>query len=257
MVADVSGGSWQARVETGIRGLRDCGIEAVNLQMEGDDIRELHVLSTSRRPPKSISRDIQTLLLTRFNRPIDYRVISVAYADPVAERPAPVSAPAPAPPPAVTPKRDPAADRVRFEGVNVYVSGARAHAQVELKWKGLPRMGSASGWSTRESAHRLIASATLAAVQEFLEEPVALSIEDTRIERMGRDEIVIVSLALIIHRERKTLVGCCTAGDDAQQAVVLATLSALNRLVSGLRIKEPTEYVLRPTSTLEVQRSET
>jgi hypothetical protein len=256
MVADASGGSWLARVEAAIRGLRDCGIEAVNLQMEGDEIRELHVLSTSRRPPKSISRDIQTLLLTRFQRQIDYRVISVAYSDAAVERPA--APPPPSAPAAATEaRREPANDRVRFEGVNVYVSGARAHAQVELKWKGLPRMGSASGWSTRESAHRLIASATLAAVQEFLEEPVALSIEDTRIERLGRDDIVIVSLALIVHRERKTLVGCCTAGDDAQQAVVLATLSALNRLVSGLRIKEPTEYVLRPTSTLEVQRSET
>jgi hypothetical protein len=36
---------------------------------------------------------------------------------------------------------------------------------------------------------------------------------------------------------------------DLQRSVVLATLSALNRLVGGLRVKQPTEYVLRPAST--------
>ena len=46
----------------------------------------------------------------------------------------------------------------------------------------------------------------------------------------------------------KRLVGCCTVEQDAQQAVALATLAALNRVVGGLRTKEPTEYVLRPTS---------
>jgi hypothetical protein len=29
---------------------------------------------------------------------------------------------------------------------------------------------------------------------------------------------------------------------------VLATLSALNRVVGGMRVKEPTEYVLRPSA---------
>ena len=36
---------------------------------------------------------------------------------------------------------------------------------------------------------------------------------------------------------------------DPPQAVVLATLDALNRVVGGLRVKEPTEYVLRPTTS--------
>jgi hypothetical protein len=67
---------------------------------------------------------------------------------------------------------------------------------------------------------------------------------------MGREDIVVVSLALLAHRQQKPLSGCCTVGGDAQQAVVLATLSALNRVVGGLRTKEPTEYVLRPASDL-------
>jgi hypothetical protein len=243
MTVDTNRTSWVARVEEAIRGLRDCGVEAVSIQAEGEDIRELHILSTSRRPAKGIVRDVQTLLLTRFNRSIDHRVISVAYAEArgaVAREAAPAS----------EPRRPPATDtRIRFEGVNVYVSGPRAHAQVELSWRGLTRMGSASGWSTREAAHRLIASAALAAVQEFLEDDIALSVEEAQVMRLGREDVVIVSLALLVHRQQKTLAGCCSVGGDAQQAAVLATLAALNRVVGGLRTREPTEYVVRPTST--------
>lgn len=253
MTLDMSRSEWVARLEEAIRGLRDCGVEGVHIESEDGEIRELHILSSSRRPAKMIVRDVQTLLATRFNVKPDHRVISVAYAAP-SEAPAPPAetrAPeAPQPAPAVESRRAaPADSRIRFEGVNVYVSGPKAHAQVELSWKGLSRMGSSSGWSTREASHRLIASATLAAVKEFLEEDLALSVDEAQVVRMGREDVIVVSLALLAHRQQRTLAGCCSLGGDAQQAVVLATLAALNRVVGGLRTKEPTEYVLRPASS--------
>jgi hypothetical protein len=141
--------------------------------------------------------------------------------------------------------------RIRFAGVNLYVSGPRVQAQVELRWKGLGRMGSATGWSSRDGAYRLIATATLAAVQEFLEEAWALSLQEIEFVRMGRHEVVVVGLSLITHRHEKVLAGCCPVEQDAQQAVVLATLGAVNRVVGGLPTREPTEYVLRPASRQE------
>jgi hypothetical protein len=255
-----------AQAEAAVCTLRD--IEGVSILLEGDEVRELHVVTHSTRPAKLIVRDVQAILLTRYNRHIDYRVVSVAYtrADnaPAAETQARASSPAPAssrPTPreqpggasaAIPPEpqpRPPSAERVRFAGVNLFVSGPRTQAQVELKWKGLPRMGSASGWSTRTGAHRLIAAATLAAVQEYLADEVALTVHEVEFVRLGRRRAVVVSLSLLAHRSEKILVGACTVEQDQQQAVVLATLSALNRLVGGLRSKEPTEYLLRPTST--------
>jgi hypothetical protein len=59
-------------------------------------------------------------------------------------------------------------------------------------------------------------------------------------------------MSLLAHRHEKVLTGSCSLERDATQAVVLATLSALNRLVAGMRVKEPTEYVLRAeTQALE------
>ncbi len=243
LALDATRVSWTAKAEAAIRALRE--VEGASIQTDGEEVREVHVLTTSTRPAKQIVRDVQTLLLTRFNRAIDHRVVSVAYADPgitaaAAAAPVPAAGPAPA-----------LEDRIRFGSVNLYVSGPRAQAQVELRWKGLPRMGSASGWSTRDEAHRLIASATLAAVQEFLDDAVGLGVSGVEFARVGRQDVVVVGLSLLAHRQEKLLVGSCTIGQDAQQAVVLATLAALNRVVGGLRTKEPTEYILRPASAQE------
>lgn len=141
--------------------------------------------------------------------------------------------------------------RIRFVSVNVYVSGPRVQAQVELRWKGLSRMGSASGWASRDSAHRLVAAATLSSVQEFLDESWAMSLQTIEFVKMGREEVVVAGLSLITHRHEKLLAGCCPVEQDAHQAVVLATLGAVNRVVGGLPTREPTEYVLRPASRLE------
>jgi hypothetical protein len=240
---------WPKRAEAAIRSLRD--VEGASVQIEDDDIREIHVLTSSARPAKQIVRDVQTLLLTRFNRPIDHRVVSVAYA-----RPGPALAPHSPREPAAEPDEQPA-HRIRFGSVNLYVAAGRAQAQVELGWKGLTRLGTATGSATREGAHGLIATATLGAVQEFLEDGLALSLQDIDLLRLGKQDVVVVSLSLLAHRSEKTLVGCCTVEQDTQQAVVLATLSALNRVVGGLRTREPTEYVLRPASTEETSGAKT
>lgn len=248
--------------------------------MDGDDVREIHVLTSSKRPAKQIVRDVQTLLLTRFNQPIDHRVVSVAYIEPSAE-PKSTSTTAPRPKHAtngeallseaeVVSVAEPRAktatgsdsesaaitgteteddadsesetetdDRIRFVSTNLYVSGPRVQVQVELKWQGVARMGSASGWGTREGAHRLVASATVAAIQEYLEEGLALSLEGLEFVKIGRQAVVVVALELLAHREHKMLVGSCSIGKDRQQAIVLATLSALNRVIGGLPTREP------------------
>ena len=282
-------GNWLAEAEEVLRNLRD--VQGVSILAEDKNIREVHILATPGRSAKQIVRDVETCLRTKFAIGIDHRVVSVAFskaARPAAEaaakpaatpeapdetprsRPAPAAGPAASEPPrAAAPAAeaapaerpaprmsgrsgDRATDgRVRFVSVNVYVSGPRVQAQVELRWKGVSRMGSASGWASRDSSHRLIAAATLAALQEFLEESWAMSLQNIEFVRFGREEVVIVGLSLITHRHEKLLAGCCPVERDGHQAVVLATLAAVNRVVGGLPTREPTEYVLRPASRQE------
>lgn len=239
------------RAENAIRRLRD--VEGVSVRADGAELVEIHVVSSSDRSPKQIVRDVQAVLRTDLGLAIDHRIVSVALARAAGEPLARVSAapaapaamPAPVPavdPPAPAPARD---DRIRYENANLIVNGQRTQAQVELRWKGLPRIGNASGWSARDDAHRLVAQATTLAVQEFLSDPIALSVREVSFLETGGHRVVLVVLALLAHRHEKVLTGSCTVERDTTQAVVLATLSALNRLVAGMRVKEPTEYVLR------------
>ncbi len=244
------------RAEAAIRRLRD--VDGVSVRAEADDVLEVHVVSSSARSPKQIVRDVQAVLRTDLGLAIDHRIVSVALARPTDLGP-------PADPPAAgrSPEARPAAfgqvraearplperdDRIRYENANLIVNGQRTQAQVELRWKGLPRVGNASGWSARDDAHRLVAQATTLAVQEFLADPVALGVHDVTFVELGGRRIAVVVLSLLAHRHEKVLTGSCTVEQDTPQAVVLATLAALNRLVAGMRVKEPTEYVLRAES---------
>ena len=268
---------WMTKVEDAIRTLRH--VAGVSGPADGEDIREIHVLTTSSKPAKQIVRDIQSLLAASFNQKIDHRVVSVAYIDPahadaeplVRERErAPVAADEPRPEargleratasdrdaergheiahgsPSRNGESEPAMDdRVRFVSANLYVSGPRVQAEVELRWRGTSRTGSASGWSTRDGAHRLVASAAIAAVQEYLADGMALSLEGIEFVHVGRQPVVVVALELIAHRDHRTLVGGCSVGEDRQQAIVLATLAALNRVIPGLPVRESVEMETR------------
>jgi len=248
-----------SRAEAAIRRLRD--VDGVSVRADGDELVEIHVVSRSDRPAKLIVRDVQAVLRTDLGLAIDHRVVSVA----MARDPVPDAAPAPrrsghaddAPRPSRVAPRHAASqrdagpapdDRIRYENVNLIVHGQRTQAQVELRWKGLPRIGNASGFSARDDAQRLVAQATTMAVQEFLADPVAIHVRDVAFVDVSGKRVAVVVLALLAHRHEKVLSGSCTVELDTPQAVVLATLSALNRLVAGMRAKEPTEYVLRAES---------
>jgi len=256
--------SWIPNAEAAIRALRE--IEDVRIKHDGENISEIHVVTTSHRPAKNIVRDVQSVLEAKWKHTIDHRVVSVAFtksADAPVVVPHPVAAapiglhPAPVPAPnlglhATLEPAEAPEDRIRFGSVNLYVTGARAQAQVELRWKGVLRTGSATGWSSRDAAFRLVATATLNAVQEFVDDEIGLGLAEIELVRIGRQDAVIVGLTLLAHRQEKLLVGSCTVEQDAQQAVALATLAGLNRVLGGLRTKEPTEYILRPSSAQEV-----
>ena len=261
-----------SRAEAAIRRLRD--VDGVSVLADGNDLVEIHVVSRSDRPAKHIVRDVQAVLRTDLGLAIDHRVVSVALArdatagaGPAADRPRSnevgevaeslaAREPNPArgvraharPEGATSRDADTHDDRIRYENVNLIVHGQRTQAQVELRWKGLPRIGNASGFSSRDDAQRLVAQATTLAVQEFLADPVALQVRDVTFVDVSGRRVAVVVLALLAHRHEKVLTGSCTVEQDTPQAVVLATLASLNRLVAGMRAKEPTEYVLRAES---------
>jgi hypothetical protein len=268
-----------AEAEAILRQLRE--IEHAAITTDGEEIKEVHVVARTARRPKQIVRDVESALAAFLNRSIDHRIISVVLLEgtaPAPARPAAVAAPVPAPTPAplepsrrVSPagsgtggyaearvphadrppaeSQEAAGSRVRFVSANLFVSGLRTQAQVEIEWRGVTRLGSATGVSARANAERLVAQATLQALQPFLGETRALALEDVTIVQMARQEVVVASVKLLEARRERSLTGSCTVEQDVPQSVVYATLSALNRILGVLSAAEPTEYELRPAST--------
>src|SRR5512136_2278922 len=112
--------SWTTEAENGIRGLPE--VEDARILVEGGEVREIHVITGSRKPAKLIVKDVVGLVWTRFNRRIDHRVVGVVRVRPQANgspRPEPA-----AEPPAPVSNED--RNRIRFASVNVYLDGARA-----------------------------------------------------------------------------------------------------------------------------------
>src|SRR5262245_28568921 len=67
-VSSGSRGAWGAQIEEALRNLRD--IDGASVVTEGDEIREIHIVTSSDRPGKQLVRDIETAIQTRFNRAI-------------------------------------------------------------------------------------------------------------------------------------------------------------------------------------------
>jgi hypothetical protein len=277
--------SWVAEAERVLHRLRD--VIAASITTDGDEIKEIHIVAVSTRSPKHIVRDVETALKAFLKRAIDHRMISVALQEPdpatAATVPAPaVAAPvgptpaAPAAPAAPAPaaahvpgngaaatairgvplasgpgsvSAPPASGRVHFVNANLFVSGLRTQAEVELSWQGTTRVGNATGASARDNAFRLLSSATLSALVPFLGSEVTFAPHDVQFVRVGRQKAVVVAVKLLAQRSEKTLVGSCTVEQDVAQSVVFATLAAVNRVLGGLKTVEEVEYELRPTST--------
>jgi hypothetical protein len=257
-----------------LRRLRE--IEYATITTDGEEIKEVHIVARTARKPKQIVRDVESALKATLGRNVDHRVISVVIEredaaptnvsraapprppaePPVAEAPRPTVSEArrmPEPAERYAPRARVAEPttggaRVRFVSANLYVAGLRTQAQVELTWRGMTRLGSATGPSTRENAERLVASATLSALQPFLGEERTLAVEDVARLRMGRRTVYVVSVKLLEQRSEKVLTGSCTLEQDTPQTVVFATLAAVNRILGGLSTQEPVEYELRPAS---------
>jgi hypothetical protein len=123
----------------------------------------------STRAPKQIVRDVETRSTSFLKRGIDHRMISVALQAPECGRPRPRAgsrrlrrrprrpcprrsagpvavfrrpAPVAAGETCFTPARGRPSDTVRFVNANLFVSGLRTQAEVELSWQG--RRGSAT-----------------------------------------------------------------------------------------------------------------
>ncbi|MDX1659012.1 MAG: hypothetical protein R3343_09350 [Nitriliruptorales bacterium] len=175
----------------------------------GRAIDELHAIATQDRDIKPLVRDIQSLLMARFDLPIDHRVISVVQLD----------------------EHDRAAGtrRVVMSAVAVRHEGLGVSAQVTIA-EGERRLeGRSEGPGSAFGRQHATARATLEAVRPLIAEQRTAEIQGVDVTHTAGHEIAICVIHLHSNNGQDTAVGSAIVTRDESDAIARAVLDALNR----------------------------
>lgn len=181
-----------------------------------DEIEEIHVLANSKRNPKQIVRDIESMFAAQFGMEIDHKKVSVVQLEGEEEAP-----------PSFSKKGEQI--RPKLVSVSLRTVNTMAEVKVELSAQDEIMEGISSGTSTTYNKLRLFVDATISALSGFMMDKLIFATEDVMITRLGKHQVAQVAISLITPFGEQTLVGCATVKNDEREAVVKATLDAVNR----------------------------
>lgn len=108
-------------------------------------------------------------------------------------------------------------------------AGLDVTASVTLSSAGRTATGESRGLASPSGVHRAVAVATLRAVEHLLGGAARVELEHLEITPMGTERTVVVLLTLLTPQGSEPLTGAAAVRDDVRQAVIRATLDALNR----------------------------
>lgn len=187
----------------------------------------------------AVAGAVNRLLRARFGLAVDadrVRVLEESVPAPEApEAPAPPVEPAAAddapPLPAVRVTRP---GRVVIERVQMLSVGLGVVATVSLSLDGSIHVGESDGAATPTSVHRTVADATLRAVERFVGGRVRFEVEHVELTSAGEDRTALVVVTMLTERGSERLSGASVVREDVRQAVIRATLAAINRRLEVL-----------------------
>lgn len=206
-------------IEQALRGL--LGVEGARVCVDGEEIAEIHIAAAPGTRAKNVARDVRSYLAAALGLDIDHKRISIAVRRAQGMQPAPTSRAGEAP-------------RVLLRGLGVFLDETSAEAEVRLAAGEVDVTGRAEGPPSAGGSERLIAQATLAALQRMVREEVRLVLGEVMVTRMSGGEVVLVEVHVVRPRATQRLVGASPLAQDRLRPVVFATLAALNRVLAVL-----------------------
>lgn len=186
------------------------GIINVKIIHENDSIRELHILANKLRSPKQIVRDIESSLIASFDYRIDRKVISIAQIETDDLK---------------------TINRILFDGIAVGSTSNTFECTVNLSYDEEDYSVSLSGIRTVAKSRKLVAEATIKVVEKILGQASLFDIQDVIITNNRETTFVSVLVNIIFNGQEETMVGSVVVKSDLNEAIVKATLDAVNRRV--------------------------
>lgn len=204
--------------EQAIRQVRSVVAARINANDQGV-IEEIHILAGPGRSPKQIVRDVESVLVAQFNLTVDHKKISIAQVE-EDEDAAPLQ---------------PEFKRPKLVGVTLRTVGSMAEARVELLVGDQTVEGVAQGPSSSHNKLRLFVDTTIKALAPLTLDKYVFVTEDVSINSLAKHHVAQVALSLVSSSGEESLVGCALVRSDDREAVVKATLDAINRKLKFLQ----------------------
>lgn len=124
--------------------------------------------------------------------------------------------------------------RILIQRMQLVSAGLGVTTSVSLSWLGETYQGESSAAATPSSVHRSVAAATLRALEEVVGSAARFELEQLEINQLGPDRAVVVVVAMLTRMGSERLTGVSVVREDVRQAVIRATLDALNRRLESL-----------------------
>ena len=204
------------------------GVFSANVsEDELGDIAEIHILASTRRNAKQISRDVQSAITAAFHREVDHRTISIAQIDSTAYA-------------GVDDCRMRQAARLRYAGMNVSMRDGRRVYEVRLTREDTDYTGEASCPNSPHQKRRAVAEATIRALESALSLDGELSLVAVHNSDIAGVPIIVCAIECPETRDGRLLIGAAhyMRDDDEAECVVRATLDALNRFCGRLAVRD-------------------
>lgn len=187
------------------------GVMNSKIVVQDEEIAEIHVLANKLRSAKQIARDIESAVLVSFNYRIDRSKLSIAQIQ--------------------TSDEEERTNRIRFEGLAVKSYDNVVECGVTLEYNDQEYFAVETGANTSSRRLKVAANATVKVLQQIYQNHLVIDIADVLVSKTGSVSFVCVLVNLVTRRDEETLVGSAIIKDDTNEAVVKATLDAINRRI--------------------------
>lgn len=197
-------------IEYSLKQLKSVDCCKILLDSNGE-IEEIHVTSGSKRSPKQVSRDVQSVLISKFELDVDYKKISIAQTE--------------------CGRDESNGVRLKMKSIEYSMDEMKVNIKVVLEKDDILYSGSSQGPYTANNVLRLLAKATLRAVETFFDFGDMFVLEGINSVSISDKKIIVTVVNIILDDEEQVLCGSALVHNDKKEAAVKATLDAVNRVL--------------------------
>jgi hypothetical protein len=192
------------------------GVISCKISEDNNALTEIHILANNARSPKQIARDVESSILASFDYRIDRKIISIAQIQ----------------------SEDTSTGsnrRIKFSGISLNSYESTLECCVKLLHDEEEYSFTQLGIKTISNRKKIVADTTIKVVEKIIGKPATFEIQDVMVFSKNEVNFVTVLANIILNDSEETLVGSVMIGSDTNEAIVKATLSAINRRIEIIK----------------------